>query len=155
VERFVFQRKCVLFAALIDFKSAFPSVDRSLLFKKLAKLGISSRFGFALHSLFDRNTFMLRFEGGVTEEFRVNTGLREGSVLSPLLFSIFIADMEESVLRPFQSSVDFQFRDFIVAGVPFPGLLYADDLIILARSRLCLKTRLKYLERYVVLNKLT
>jgi hypothetical protein len=155
IERFVFQRKSVLLAALIDFKSAFPSVDRSLLFQKLAKLGVSTRFGFALHSLFDQNTFILRFEGGVTEEFKVNTGLREGSVLSPLLFSIFIADMEETVLRPFHPAVNFQFSDFCVAGVPFPGLLYADDLIILARNRLCLKTRLKSLERYVIMNRLT
>jgi hypothetical protein len=155
VERFVFQKKCVLFAALIDFKSAFPSVDRSLLFTKLASLGVSSRFGFALHALFEQNTFVLRFEGGVTEEFSVNTGLREGSVLSPLLFSIFISDMEASVLRPFQPGVNFQFSDFRVLGVPFPGLLYADDLIILARSRLCLKARLKSLERYVAVNRLT
>jgi hypothetical protein len=155
VERFIFQKRGVMYAALIDFKSAFPSVDRSLLFKKLAKLGVSSRFGYALHSLFEDNTFVLRFESGVTEEFRVNTGLREGSVLSPLLFSIFIADMESSVLLPFDSVANFQLRDFRVAGVPFPGLLYADDLIILARSRLCLRERLKRLEAYVKLNKLT
>ncbi len=155
IERFVFRKNGVLFAALIDFKSAFPSIDRSLLFQKLAKLGISSRFGFALHSLFEENTFVLRFDTGVTEEFKVNSGLREGSVLSPLLFSIFISDMEGSVLRPFNPAVNYQFRDFCVAGVPFPSLMYADDLIILARSRLCLKERLKRLEVYVSKNKLT
>jgi hypothetical protein len=61
LERFVFGKKGLLFAALIDFKSAFPSVDRSLLFKRLAALGMSVRFGNALHSLFEGNTFTLRF----------------------------------------------------------------------------------------------
>ncbi len=145
----------MLFAALIDFKSAFPSIDRSLLFKKLAAWGMSVRFGRALHSLFEGNTFTLRFESGVSEEFKVNSGLREGSVLSPLLFSLFIADMERSVLRPFNPSVNFQFQDFKIANVPFPGLLYADDLVILAKSRLCLRERLKRLEAYVRENKLT
>ncbi len=155
IEKFVFGRKSPMFAALIDFKSAFPSVDRSLLFAKLAKLGISKKFGFALHSLFDNNTFSLRFDSGVTEDFVVNTGLREGSVLSPLLFSIFISDMESSVLKPFDSSKNFLYSDFVVAGVPFPGLLYADDLVILARNQFCLRERLRRLERYVVENKLT
>jgi hypothetical protein len=143
-----------LFAALIDFKSAFPLVDRSLLFKKLARLGLSRRFGFAFHSLFEGNTFLLRFDTGVTEEFSVSSGLWEGSVLSPLLFSIFISDMEESVLKPFDASKNFLFGDFRVAGVPFPGLLYADDLIILARNQACLKERLSRLKVYVRENKL-
>jgi hypothetical protein len=155
LEDFVFRQKCPLFAALIDFKSAFPSIDRSFLFTKLAKLGVSSRFGFALHSLFEGNTFILRFDAGVSEEFRVSSGLGEGSVLSPLLFSIFISDMETSVLQPFDSSRNFLFRDFSVSGVPVPGLLYADDLVIFARSQFCLKERLKRLERYVASNKLT
>ncbi len=155
LERFVFGRKSPLFAALIDFKSAFPSVNRTLLFTKLAKLGISRRFGFALHSLFENNTFSLRFDSGVTQEFQVNTGLREGSVLSPLLFSLFISDMELSVLRPFDSGVNFQYQDFKEGQIPTPGLLYADDLIILARSAFCLRVRLKRLEEYVTRNKLT
>ncbi len=155
VNRFVLRGQGLMFAALIDFKSAFPSVDRTILFQKLAALGISSRFGRALHSLFEKNTFVLRFQSGVTEDFCVNSGLREGSVLSPLLFSIFISDMERSVLRPFNSAANFQFRDFSVAGVLFPGLLYADDLVILARSRLCLRERLKRLSAYVAANKLT
>ncbi len=144
-----------MFAALIDFKSAFPSVDRSLLFGKLSKLGVSRRFGFALHSLFENNTFSLRFDRGVTKDFTVNTGLREGSVLSPLLFSIFISDLESSVLKPFDSSKNFLFSDFVVSGVPFPGLLYADDLVILARNHFCLKERLRRLQAYVHVNKLT
>jgi hypothetical protein len=155
LERFVLRGSGLVFAALIDFKSAFPSVDRSLLFNKLAAWGMSARFGRALHALFENNTFVLRFASGVTEEFRVNSGLREGSVLSPLLFSLFIADMERSVLQPFDPSVNFQFQDFKVLGVPVPGLLYADDLIILARSQLALRKRLKRLESYVARNKLT
>lgn len=47
------------------------------------------------------------------------------------------------------------YRDFCVAGVPFPGLLYADDLIILARNHFCLKDRLRRLKKYVGVNKLT
>ncbi len=143
-----------LFAALIDFKSAFPSVDRTLLFKKLAALGMSRKFGCALHSLFEQNTFQLRLSDEVTELFPVVTGLREGSVLSPLLFSIFISDLEGEVLGPFPKE-KFLLRDCVFGGVITNGLLFADDLIIFSYSEQGLRCRLKMLEKYVARKKLT
>jgi hypothetical protein len=154
VDWFVRKKRAVLFTALIDFKSAFPSVDRTLLFSCLASLGLSRKFGCALHSLFEKNTFCLRLGEGVTREFPVTTGLREGSVLSPLLFSIFISDLEEEVLAPFGPR-EFLLRDCVFDGVVVNGLMFADDLVIFARSERALRARLKRLESYVKARKLT
>jgi hypothetical protein len=71
------------------------------------------------------------------------------------LFSIFIADMESSVLRPFDSAKNFLLQDFKVSGIPISGLLYADDLVIFGRSQRGLRERLKRLGEYVKTNKLT
>jgi hypothetical protein len=57
------------------------------------------------------------------------TGLREGSVPSPLLFSLFISDISDEVIRPFGQG-EFLKRDPELNGVPIPGLLYADDLVL-------------------------
>ncbi len=151
---FVHLHKGTLFVALIDFKSAFPSVDRNLLFARLAALGLSRKFSLALHSLFEKNSFQLRLGGEVSASFPVTTGLREGSVLSPLLFSIFISDLEREVLAPFPSS-SFLTRDCIFQGVTVNGLLFADDLVIFSRSEAGLKMRLKLLKSYVDSRKLT
>jgi hypothetical protein len=151
---FVRIKQGVLFAALIDFKSAFPSVDRNLLFRKLSSLGMSRKFGVALHSLFEKNSFRLRLSGEVTELFPVTTGLREGSVLSPILFSIFISSLEQEVLGPFPVS-KFLLRDCVFDGVIVNGLLFADDLVIFALSEQCLRARLKMLHAFVKNHKLT
>ncbi len=154
VSYFVSVKRGLLFAALIDFKSAFPSVDRSLLFNRLPGLGMSKKFGCALHSLFEGNTFQLRLGDGVTEAFPVTTGLKEGSVLSPLLFSIFIADLEKEVLGPL-SHINFLHSDCMFEGVCVNGLLFADDLVIFARTQRGLQHRLRLLKEYADRKKLT
>ncbi len=154
LSHFVMRKKGVLFAALIDFKSAFPSVDRHLLFTRLADLGLSKKFGCALHSLFEDNTFQLRLGDGITKTFPVTTGLKEGSVLSPLLFSIFIADIEKEVLGPL-SHKNFLHGDCFFKGVCVNGLLFADDLVIFSRSQRGLRHRLRLLKKYTDAKKLT
>jgi hypothetical protein len=154
ISHFVVFKKGYLFAALIDFKSAFPSVDRNILFTRLAKLGMSKKFGCALHSLFEANSFQLRLGNGVTKSFPVTTGLKEGSVLSPILFSIFVADLEVEVLGPLAHK-NFLQSDCFFNGVLVNGLMFADDLVIFARSERGLRGRLKLLEEYVVKKKLT
>jgi hypothetical protein len=151
---FVTRKKGLLFAALIDFKSAFPSVDRHLLFSRLADLGVSKKFGCALHSLFENNTFQLRLGDGTTKVFPVTTGLKEGSVLSPLLFSIFIADLEKEVLGPL-SHKNFLHDDCYFQGICVNGLLFADDLLIFSRTQRGLRHRLRLLKKYADGKKLT
>jgi hypothetical protein len=104
--------------------------------------------------LFEKNSFQLRLSGEVTELFPVTTGLREGSVLSPILFSIFISDVEKEVLGPFPPQ-KFLLQDCVFEGVIVNGLLFADDLVIFARSEECLRARLRLLDTFVSARKLT
>jgi hypothetical protein len=102
---FVKLKKGILFVAVIDFKSAFSSVDRVLLFSRLAQLGLSRKFGCALHSPFEGNTFQLRLGNGVTKIFPVTTGLKEGSVLSPLLFPSSSQIWSRKCWAPFSTKI--------------------------------------------------
>jgi hypothetical protein len=90
----------------------------------------------------------------VTAEFPVTTGLREGSVLSPLLFVLFMCDIQTTVLRPF-ARADYWKRDPELNGVPIPGLLYADDLVLFCLSPDLLRERLRRLCDYAFANTLT
>jgi hypothetical protein len=103
-------------------------------------------------AIFYRNTFSIRAGHLVTKEFLVTTGLREGSVLSPLLFSLFISDMNDEVLAPF---CGFLQSDPALNGIRIPGLLYADDLVLLCLTADLLRCRLRRLAAYAFRNKLT
>jgi hypothetical protein len=154
IAKYVNLGRAQLFVALIDFQKAFPSVNRSLLIRKLGKLGVSDKFCRCICAIFYRNTFCIRSGNKVTKEFPVITGLREGSVLSPLLFSLFVADIKSAVLKPFGSS-DFLKKDPSLNGIPIPGLLYADDLVIFCLSGDLLRERLRHLADYAYENQLT
>ncbi len=152
--KYVGVRRASLFVALIDFQKAFPFVNRALLIEKLRGLGVSDQFCWCLCAIFYKNTFSIRSGNSVTAEFPVTTGLREGSVLSPLLFSLFIADMTQEVLRPYGPR-EFLKSDPMLNGLSIPGLLYADDLVLLCLSADFLRDRLRRLGAYAVRSELT
>ncbi len=156
IAKYVWVRGGCLFAALIDFQKAFPSVCRAQLLVKLEVLGVSSRFRRCIAAMFDGNTFTIRSGSKVTSAFPMTTGLREGSVLSPLLFSLFMSDIQESVLRPFgRGTREFVKKDPELNCVPVPGLLYADDLVFLCLTEDLLRERLRRLSAYADDNTLT
>ncbi|XP_073976455.1 uncharacterized protein [Rhodnius prolixus] len=84
-----------LYAFFVDLKAAFDTVDRDALYLKLFNCGISSRFITALKNMYRGSVSSVWTPQGRTETFSVNTGVRQGCLLSPLLFALFINDLED------------------------------------------------------------
>ena len=61
-----------------------------------------------------------------TEYFDVEVGVRQGCILSPTLFSIYINSMAEEIN---QSGIGIE-----VLGSRIAILLYADDIVVIAES---------------------
>ena len=75
--------------------------------------------------------------------FNYNRGVRQGCILSPLLFNLY----QDKFPRLLQSSLD---TDSITLpnGFPFNCLFYADDLILISRSAAGLQKQLNILHDY-------
>ena len=79
----------------LDFSKAFDKVDHGILLHKVKDLG--SKFGqWFYHFLTNRKHFV-RLPGGLSDDHPVISGVKQGTVLGPLLFIIMIADINRDV----------------------------------------------------------
>lgn len=140
-------KKRPLYAAMIDYRSAFSEIDHDLLWQKLFNLGISAKIIRLLRNIYSKAEVQIRAEE-LTESAGVNKGVLQGDSASPLLFLLFLNDLEE------------YFRSKGIRGVSLNEsteillLLYADDLIIFATDRIDLQRKLNCLQHYCEENKM-
>jgi hypothetical protein len=77
-----------------DLQKAFDTVMREALWWKLGKKGLPTKFIEGVKEIYRNVKITVKFEGNrVLEVFDSNTGLRQGCLLSPMLFNIFIGDI--------------------------------------------------------------
>jgi hypothetical protein len=134
------------FIAFLDFKKAFDMVPHSLLLQKLERFGVRGRALRFIRSLYDAPVFTVRGDGGVCGvDVRLTRGVRQGCPLSPILFDIFIDDLIECVraFGPVVPGLD---------GRRVPGLLFADDTVLLAESAVELQASLDLVGRWAAAN---
>ena len=82
----------------------------------------------------------------VTETFPINVGVRQGCILSPLLFNIFMADLPKQLDRENKVSIEGDFK--------INTLIWADDLLLLSDSEAGLQSILNSLDKYCADNQL-
>ena len=113
------------FACFVDFKKAFDCVNRDLLWHKIeARYKIRGKFLSALKSLYKNVSCSVDINQSLSEWFHVDSGVKQGCILSPTLFAMFIDDLMEEI-KEAQAGVQCG-KDMV------SGLLYADDAVVIA-----------------------
>ena len=74
----------------IDFSKAFDRVPHMLLFHKLVNTGIHGKFLTVLKSMYSKLSACINTPSGLTDFFNCFVGTRQGCMLSPLLFVIYL-----------------------------------------------------------------
>lgn len=129
-----------LYACFVDFRKAFDSVVHPGLKYKLLKLGIGGQFYNIIDSMYSNTELCVKINESLTNSFQSQTGVRQGDVLSPNLFKIFVNDIPK-YLSNAVDSVDLNDK-------PIHCLLYADDIVMFSSSSLGLKQRLESLSKF-------
>ena len=91
-----------LHMCFIDLQKAYDTVDRILLWQALTRIGVPPQIIAVIRQFHDGMRACVRPDDGVCSDwFEVEQGLRQGHVLSPLLFNIFFAAVLNVVLQRF------------------------------------------------------
>ena len=81
----------------LDFAKAFDKVDHGILLHKLKDLGITGKLGVCFFHFLSNRSHFVRLPGGVSNDHPVISGVPQGTVLGPLLFSIAIFDINKDI----------------------------------------------------------
>ena len=110
--------------SFIDMRKAFDTVPRNMLWYKLIKTGIHGKFLSPLQSLYDNVKCAVKVNDCVTPWLKVDTGVKQGCLLYPSLFAIYINDLTERINL---LGCGTQIYD-----IQLTILLYADDIAVIA-----------------------
>ena len=79
-----------LYHVFMDFERAFDGVWRAALWATVGRCGVSTGLVPVVRGLYSRVTGAVLFSSGVEDWFRAAVGFRQGCLLSPALFNVFL-----------------------------------------------------------------
>ena len=111
-----------LYHVFIDFKKAFDRVWHEALWATMRKYNINASIIRAIENLYDKAQSAVLFNGSTGEWFRTTVGVRQGCLLSPTLFNIFLERIIYEALDDHEGSVS-------IGGRLITNFRFADDIV--------------------------
>lgn len=109
------QEKCIeqrmpLYMVFVDFTKAFDTVNREALWIILRKFGCPAHFTELVSALHTGMKASVSMKGDMSDYFVVDNGVKQGCVLAPILFSIYLTAVLNHAFRDSQKGVWIQSR---------------------------------------------
>ena len=124
--------KFTKYLLFIDLKNAYDKVDHKRLFLKLSQMGINEELIGSIKLLYSKAKLKISYN---SECINVNNGVLQGSLISPMLFDLYINDLINELDKN-----------------SFEVLAYADDLCVLCDGRNQLNNVIKIIDKWSKLN---
>ena len=129
--------------AFIDLQKAFDSVKRKELWSALKEHSVEDTLIEAIKSFYNKPESMVRISGKNSTKFKIDVGVRQGCILSPLLFIILMNTISKQSkgMRPLSVGM------WKMKPVKLKILAFADDLILFGQTQQDLQYNLSILNR--------
>lgn len=110
----------------IDFKQAYDSIHRPSMWHVMKEFGIPQKIIHLVKACYSDITSSVRCGGRSGESFVINSGLKQGCILSPVLFNLML----EKIMRNITHSP----IGITINNERINALAYADDIAVLAED---------------------
>ena len=144
----LFNQKKRLYCASVDYRKAFDTVDRPSLWSKVLKYNIAGKVMTVIRNMYNMAKSCVRLNSNLSEYFSCDVGLRQGENLSPLLFAIYLNDLQEHFTCVSKGITCTDREEETNVLLRLFTLLYANDTILLSESAEDLKKMLDILCDY-------
>ena len=124
-ERMVSKNKKI-FACFIDYKKAFDKVSHSRLIQVLKKYEVPPEEIRLISNLYWSQTAQIRGKSEDSRSFKIEKGVRQGCVLSPVFFNMYSEELINEALQD-ESGLE-------VNGMTINNIRFADDTVLLAST---------------------
>lgn len=141
--------KKAMCVAFVDFKKAYDSVSRELLWKVLEHLGLHGKVLTIIKNMYSDVRLRVGTRAGLGEEFTSVVGVKQGDPLSPLLFGLFVDRLVDWIKARAPEG------DITCVSAILQAILYADDLALVAHSPRLLQMYLDALQGFCKAMKMT
>ena len=147
VKKICHENNSRIYSCFVDFKKEFDSVPRDILLKKLKNLGVEGIFFNIVRHIYTTDKACIKLGNSRSNLFDLSLGVRQGCILSTLLFNIFLSDLCKKL--------QFSEVKMEIDSKSINSLVWADDIVLLSETDKGLKVLLKILEDFCDENKLT
>ena len=124
----------------LDASKAFDRVNHQRLFEKLDKRGIPGYILRIIVFWYENQTMAVRWGNLISNSFQVSNGVRQGGILSPYLFNMY---MDELSTRLNNLKIGCSIDDLFINH-----LMYADDLVLISPSTRGLSRLIEECQKY-------
>ena len=131
-----------LYVAFIDFKKAYDTVNRDILWMVLYRSGVRGKMLGMIRGIYATvQAACVMSKLGLSDFFECFQGLKQGCILSPILFSMPINELGNEILEKGKHGVPLG-----PAEIELFLLLFADDLTLLSSTVIGLQNQLNVLQ---------
>jgi hypothetical protein len=130
-----------LYLLFVDYERAFDSIDRKCMWTALTNKGLPQKFVNLIKEGYNGYKCRILHERTLSEEFETSTGVRQGCILSPLLFLVVIDEVLKTTVQDKKRGLMWTFEENL------EDLDFADDICLLSQNGKQLQEKIDHLSR--------